>query len=283
VSYLSGIDISGVGQGAWTPVLTGEAFCWVKASEGNFQDADYPVHANAVLSHAGIDLFAYHFGRREWTAQEQVTAFLAQTQKATLLCLDYEYATNRTLMTQVQARSFIKLLRAQDPLHRRIGLYGSQNNPSSVFPKAWNGDLLGADFAWVAAPGFTPTVPWTFWQYSQSHLDLDYFNGDRAALDKLIGRTDPNGTSGVVSMTNRSGYPKNLAVKKGDPFFARAGDSQPIGHQSADAIVAVQGRVVDPGGGWYEVWLDSSAGYTDNIDRPSGYYLHLSEPVTWAP
>jgi hypothetical protein len=274
VAYLEGIDIS-YAQGAWTPVIAGEAFCWVKASEGISQDPYYATHANAVLSHGTIDLMAYHFGRQEWAPALQVAAFLQQTQRAKLLCLDYEYAVNRTLMTQAQAREFIRRLRAADPLKRRIGLYGSQNNPWRVFPA----DLWGADFGWVAITGVSaPSVPWTFWQYGQRGLDHDRFNGDQAALDALIGR--PAG--GVDSMINRSGYPHNYAVAKGDPFYAKAGDATPVGHYSADAVVAVQGRVIDPGGGWYEAWTTTSSGYSDNVDRPSGVYLHLAEPVTWA-
>jgi hypothetical protein len=274
MTYLVGLDIS-YAQGAWTPVISGEAFCWIKSSEGVAQDPEYQTHLSAVLSHASIDPYAYHFGRREWSPALQVAAFLKRTQQARLLCLDYEYANNRTLMTEAQAREFIRLLRAQDPLHRKIGLYGSRNNPWPVFPA----DLWGADFGWVAITGVSdPGVPWTFWQDGQRGVDHDRFNGDRAALDALVGRP----TGGVVSMTNRSGYPKTYAVKKGDAFYAKAGDTKALGSMSADTTVQVQGRVLDPGGGWYEAWVTTSAGYTDNVDRPSGVYLHLVEPVTWA-
>jgi hypothetical protein len=276
--YLEGRDVSHWQQ--TTPSLSGMAFLWAKASEGNFLDDMYVAHVNAALSHSHVDPFAYHFGRAEWTPQVQVQTFLDQTQRALLLALDVEHATSGTTMSETQGRDFIRLLRLQDPLKRRIGLYGSLRNPWST----WPADNWGADFAWKAWPGSSaPPSPWAFWQFHQTGGDLDYFNGDRAALDALIGR--PPAATGVDAMINRSGYPKNYAAAKDLPFYEHAGDdlTKPLARMSKAAVVAVQGRVVSPGGGWYLVWLNSSAGYADDVLRPSGYYLHLQEPVTWAP
>lgn len=276
VAYLEGIDVSAYQR--TTPILHGEAFIWVKASEGTGLDPMYVQHVNAALSH-GIDPMAYHFGRAGARVADQVATFLLQTQRAKVLALDVERSPSaRTVMTEAQGREFISTLRARDPLHRQIALYGSLESPWPTWPH----DNWGADIAWKAWPASTPPPePYAFWQYSQTGLDRDRFNGDTTALNALLGR--PPSDAGVVAMLNRSGYPRNLSVKKGDSFYAKAGDTKPIGHMSTDAVVAVQGRVVDPGGGWYEVWLTSSAGYPDDQDRPSAYYLHLQEPVTWAP
>jgi hypothetical protein len=171
---LNGIDIS-----KWqptTPSLAGLAFAFARATYATTVDPKYATHV-ANFRRAGIVVGAYHFGVGHKTVAAQVKAFLAASKGADLLVLDLERDSTKT-MTQAEARAFIKAVQAAG---KKIGLYHSR----SGFPS------LGQDYNWVAqwrtAPPFG--IPWAFWQWQGSPLDRDKFNGDKAALLKLAGKT----------------------------------------------------------------------------------------------
>ena len=169
---LEGIDIS-----KWqttTPSLSGREFAFVRATFGTAPDSAYAQHAANVRA-AGKVLGAYAFGVGG-DPIAQANAFLATAKDAHLLALDLERNTTGTSMTDAEASLFIATIHKAG---RKIGLYHSL----SGFPQA-----LGQDWNWVAAWGSTaPSIPWAFWQYRGSPLDLDRFNGDLSALRRLAG------------------------------------------------------------------------------------------------
>jgi hypothetical protein len=174
VNYLNGIDIS-----KWqptTPSLAGQSFAFARATYATTVDPKYAMHV-ANFRKAGLVVGAYHFGVGFVSVPAQVKAFLTASKGADLLILDLERDSTKT-MTQAEARAFIKAVQATG---KKIGLYHSR----SGFPS------LGQDYNWIAQWRKEPPtgIPWAFWQWQGSPLDRDKFNGDKAALLELAGKT----------------------------------------------------------------------------------------------
>ncbi len=172
---LPGIDISS--YQSVTPSLTGLAFAFAKASEGNFADAKYQTHI-ANIRKAGLTTGAYHFSRASLgTPQAQAAFFLLTAGSVDLYALDVEGSDAFTL---AQCQAFIA---AMHQAGKRVGMYHSL----SGFPHA------GQDWDWVAYYNPTPpTISYDFWQYGPRTIGLqkvdgDTFNGDAAALAALVG------------------------------------------------------------------------------------------------
>lgn len=181
MSNAKGIDIS-VYQSS-TPTLAGLDFIFARATYATSGDGKYAMHfANAEKADCVIGAYHFGVGGAQASVSAQVAAFLAAVGDADILALDLEKNGTGVAMTPAEASSFIVLLRSLDPKKRKIGLYHS----ASGYP------TLGQDFNWVANWNPTPpSTPWTFWQFRGSPLDLDQFNGDRAALLAWVGIADP--------------------------------------------------------------------------------------------
>ena len=174
MTMLNGIDVSR--YQATTPSLAGLSFLLARASIGTWPDHVYPTHiANARK--AGMIVGAYHFGTAAPVAA-QVATFLASAGSADQFALDLESNGGQPPMTWTQARAFIAAVKATG---RKIGLYHSR----SGFPS------LGQDWNWVADWSQVPSIPYRFWQYRGSPLDLDHFNGTLAQLRALAGKPVP--------------------------------------------------------------------------------------------
>lgn len=172
-----GIDISHW-QGT-TPSLAGLDFLIARASYANSPDDKYQLHYSNARK-AGLVVGTFHFGvgAAQASLVAQAAAFLTAAGGADFLALDLESnGKNGPSMTTLEARSFIALVRNTDPRKRKIALYHSL----AAYPS------LGQDLNWIAdwnpAP---PGIGWDFWQYRGNPLDLDVFNGDRAALNALV-------------------------------------------------------------------------------------------------
>jgi hypothetical protein len=173
VAYLAGVDVS-AHQSA-TPDLRPFRFLFARATYGHFADRLYAMHiANAKA--AGLVVGAYHFGRSGSVDPigGQVDAFLARVGSSTrLLFLDMEADGSNPAMSHAEGVDFVNRIHARG---LRIGLYHSQSGFGDV-GQDWN------DVAkWSTTP---PTIPWTFWQYQGSPLDLDYYRGTLAQLHEL--------------------------------------------------------------------------------------------------
>lgn len=170
---LQGCDISQ--YQSTTPDLSAYAFVFCRATYGTSVDTMYGKHSAAVRTQ-GATLGAYAFGRSATKAPiaDQVAMFLATAGSADLLALDLESDGTNPAMSDAEASAFIAAVHATG---RGIGLYHSQ----SGYPS------LGQDWNWVASWGrLAPPIPWAFWQFRGSPLDLDAFNGDAVALRALI-------------------------------------------------------------------------------------------------
>lgn len=178
---LNGLDISE--YQASTPPLGAQSFVFARATYDCHPDAKFGQHMSAARM-AGIVRGAYHFATGRSTAPAQASAFLNAAGDAHLLAVDFESDSVPASAALVQA--IIASIRANDPRHRKVGLYHSE----SGFPE------LGQDFDWVAHWGAAfPARHWQFHQYTSDgslagyagRLDLDRFNGDLTALHALAG------------------------------------------------------------------------------------------------
>lgn len=186
-----------------TPSLAGLNFLIARATYATTPDDRYAQHMTAARK-AGLIVGAYHFGvgAAQATIAAQAIAFVKTAGAADFLVLDFESnGTNGPTMTGLEAQSFIRVVRSSK---RKVGLYHSL----SGFPS------FGQDFNWVADWGAkAPTIKWTFWQYTDTPVDGDYFNGDIAALRAFIGGVIGGGTTTTkIALENIAKTIKNVDV-----------------------------------------------------------------------
>jgi hypothetical protein len=165
-----------------TPSLAGLDFLIARATYATTPDDKYAQHfANGRKANVVTAAFHFGVGAGQATIASQASAFLRYAGAADLLNLDLESnGTSGLSMSGTEGQAFIAAVKSADTRKRKVGLYHS----ASGYPD------LGQDYNWVAEWGATPpAIKWTFWQYRGSPLDLDYFNGDRAALNAFIGGT----------------------------------------------------------------------------------------------
>jgi hypothetical protein len=246
-----GIDIS-YANGT-TPVLTGRAFVFVRACYGTRQDTRWDYHT-ANVRRAGRVLGAYAFGINE-NGATQARAFLAIAHEADFLALDWERESGKPEMTSAQAAAFIDTVQAAG---REIGLYHSD----SGFPNA------GQDWNWVAKWGTTaPTRPWLFWQYRGSPLDLDYFNGDAAALGLAAG-----GGSEMINAAGNGLHSGRIARITADTPLL----DTPGGKKIATAQEGYRYPFIGTATGYRAVLVETALPYPDKVKRPTVLYVAAS-------
>jgi hypothetical protein len=251
MTWLEGIDIS-YAQ-AVTPKLAGLSFVAVKASEGNFRDPRYAMHAANVKA-AGLPLIAYHFGRREWPVATQLATFQSVASDADAWALDYERSNVRTLMTETQARQFIKGWQAHD----EIGLYGSEFNPWRLFPA----DSYGANWRWVANWGANPPqVAFDLWQYQGVGLDRD--RATQSSLDKVLRKP---AAGGDVKFSTLYEPAMSVAAPKGTSLRDFTGAEW----TTLDTATTLETfGLADAHSGQFVVRVNTAHFYADGVKRPT--------------
>lgn len=170
---LRGIDVSAWQTPSdWTPA--GLDFVVARASIGGATDSQYARHI-AKARAADLVPGAYHFNddRRDVFAQARL--FVQASGDVPLRFLDVE---GDHAFSAAQARAFI------GEVHRLGHTCGLYMSASAYY---WG---IGQDYDWIAKwSSIQPAGGWEFWQYTSDgratdggRLDLDYFDGDRAAL-----------------------------------------------------------------------------------------------------
>lgn len=193
---LPGIDVSHwQGTIDWNAVAAdGVEFAFVKASEGgDYTDPRFAANW-AGARRAGVIRGAYHFFRPQTDAMAQAAHFLRTVPFAPgdlPPVLDVEVTDGRS-MDAVAAGVRTWLQEVERATGRRPVIY-----TRASFWTAQMGGAFGGYPLWVAHYGVaSPGIPagwggWTFWQHSDAGrvdgisggVDLNWFNGDRAALD----------------------------------------------------------------------------------------------------
>jgi lysozyme len=196
---LPGIDISHwQGTIDWDAVAAdGVEFAFIKATEGgDYVDPRFAANW-AGAQRAGVIRGAYHFYRPQTDAMAQAAHFLSTVQLAQgdlPPVLDVEVTDGRSAaMIAAGVRTWLQEVERATG-HRPI-----------LYTRAsfWTGQM-GSGFGgyplWVAHYGVSsPSIPaewsgWTFWQHSDAgrvngisgDVDLNWFNGDRQALDVFV-------------------------------------------------------------------------------------------------
>ena len=161
----TGIDTSHYQPGDITAALKGCTFAIGQASVGVWSDPTYTIHTTECVK-AGVVAAAYHYVVPGPGDGRQAAVFLtAAGPRAQFLAIDHE---GPALRYPTLTRGIIANVRRLDKLHRKIGLYCSNDN--------YPGDL-GQDFNWIADYATVPSVAWEFWQKSGSGIDHDVFAG----------------------------------------------------------------------------------------------------------
>lgn len=186
-------------------------FVFLKATEGEtYQDATYSRRHAAVRS-AGKIAGAYLFYRTDSTPGHHVEWFhtVAAIQPGDVVILDFEndgswsqYSNQALAGMATQAMQLLLSAYSQNRVLLYCNLW-TYNNVIAPFSVP-NGDGL-----WLAEPSSTPAIPWVFWQYAQSGVDLDQGNFD--SVDRLHtwaygkGQLPPGVTTGEVEWNGNMG------------------------------------------------------------------------------
>ncbi|KAG8762990.1 hypothetical protein FRC12_008768 [Ceratobasidium sp. 428] len=195
-----GIDVASYqGNVNWASQKSnGVSFAYVKATEGTGYTNPYFDQQYSGSYNAGMIRGSYHFARPDVsTGATQADYFVAHgggwsaDGKTLPGALDIEYNPYGATCYGLSAASMVSWIKSfSDRYHSKTGRY-----PTIYTTTDWWKTCTGnsAAFAttnalWIARySSSVGTLPagWsyhTFWQYSSSPLDQDYFNGDAAAL-----------------------------------------------------------------------------------------------------
>jgi lysozyme len=170
-AWPAGVDVSH--WQASTPSLDGLSFLFARACYGTTRDLSYAQHASHARA-AGLVVGAYCFGRGSESPAAQAAALLSVAPGADLLALDLESDAGHTPMSTAQAGTFTDAIHAAG---RTVGLYHSESGYPDV----------GQDWRWVANWNREPVIPWDFWQWCGSPLDMDWYHGSEMDLWVLAG------------------------------------------------------------------------------------------------
>lgn len=208
---LKGIDVSG-----WQPIgnfsetglaNAGLSFAYIKASQEDKTSNQYAQAQFDLFTKAGLAVGFYHFGDVSEDAHKQAdllcerAAKVAGARRTLPPALDLEWFKDHNHLPDGAFRSWAAkfLNRLADNVDRTAVLYTG--------PSFWKEHVAGrieADYLlWTVdytAPDAEPTLPpghsvWTFRQYTGSgrssaypgrDVDLNHFNGDLTALNRLV-------------------------------------------------------------------------------------------------
>ncbi|MBN9741730.1 MULTISPECIES: GH25 family lysozyme [Amycolatopsis] len=195
----SGIDVSSY-QGAvdWQSYWNqGKRFAYVKATEGTgYQNPDFTQQYNGSYN-VGMIRGAYHYGRPDLSGgAAQADYFVAhgggwsKDGKTLPGTLDIEWGPNSACygLSQSAMVSWIKAF--SDEYHAKTSRWPVIYTATSWWTQCTGnkGDFSSTNPLWVAAYSSSPgALPYnwgfyTFWQYTSTPLDQDYFS---AGIDRL--------------------------------------------------------------------------------------------------
>jgi hypothetical protein len=157
------------------PNTPSKDFYFLKATEGvTFRDPTYQARAAAVRA-AGKVLGAYHYWHYADSEFEQVSVFAqhAQLLPGDVGILDFEDdGTWHTLTAgAIATRGTLTMNQMRHAFpYNRLLLYC---NETTFYTIVQPFNVPQGDGLWIAHPGGRPTMPFLFWQYGQTGVDLD--------------------------------------------------------------------------------------------------------------
>lgn len=173
---LHGVDVSGH-QPGWTPD-TDDKFVFVKATEGRTVVNSQAAAQLKAARTKGLQIGHYHFLWPD-NAKAQAAWFVgnADIRSGDLLVCDWEN-TGGGHPSVEDAAVFIAEVERLKPGHR-VGLYCNRSDWANTAVKA-------NDFLWIAQwSSTTPTMDWTFWQYTDKPIDQNWAAAKFGSLAEL--------------------------------------------------------------------------------------------------
>lgn len=175
MSAVEGIDTSH--WNTW-PNIKPHAFVWIKATEGNAWEDPTFTDRLAKLRATDKIVGLYHFLTVGIDVDQQASWFnrVANPQPGDVLGLDFEWDEHWRSRTNpwlaAWAMDAMNTLADMFP-HNRSVLYCNRTvNATIIEPYS----VPLNDGLWLASPGAVPRVPWVFWQYGSTTVDLDRAN-----------------------------------------------------------------------------------------------------------
>lgn len=189
-----GIDTSHY-NGDITHAVSQSDFVISQCTVGTWIDTAY-AGDQAIARSQGKLAAAYHYAVYGPGPTRQAQVFLAHAGNADWLMVDAEQrGSNRLLNHPDTITAIIVNIRRLDPLHRKITLYSSRAttvNDKGVQRSIWKA-VTAQDANHVAdyggdpnRSGAQPPVPWSFWQYSGTGIDRDWYAGTLAQLKAWV-------------------------------------------------------------------------------------------------
>ena len=294
-SPLQGIDVASYQDPVnWSQVASdGYAFAFIKATEGNYYTNPGYATDFAAAKAAGLLAAGYSFANpydpaSNGTAVQQADYLLqnasySQDGKTLPLVLDLEPSpygngecyglTTTAMITWIQQfRTEVQNTIGKPPIIYTLSTWWSQCTGNTT--------QFATDPLWIADPN-DPAPPqvggwssWTFWQYASGTVngstgatDLDYFNGDLAALDALA---QPISINGPGSQSGTAGDPVRQNVTATDSSggtLTYAASGLPPGLSINSSTGLISGWLTTPGS--YTVTVTASdANGSNSISFP---------------
>lgn len=180
-----GHDVSAYQAPLTAADLDGLSFCFAKATNGP-EGTDPNFAANwAVMKSKGIHRGTYHELEASFI-QEQAAHFLATVRLQGLEPGDMlaVVASDYSGVTDADVRAFLDELRAAAP--RCPALVYSDLSVAATLISCTGYDLWAAWPSATAPADVSPWKTWRFWQWSETGLDRDAYNGTPAELNAWI-------------------------------------------------------------------------------------------------
>lgn len=170
------------------------SFVYIKATEGvSFVDSTFERNYERALT-AGIPVGAYHFFRFDMNGTLQAKHLLRNISGKVFdlpLVIDVEQHGNPEVVTGsvlFRLRDMVDYLRIVNP---NIIIYTNANG----YERFYQGNFEDCDLWICRFRQLDPNLPWLMWQYShwgsvtgvEGDVDLDVFNGQQAAFERLLG------------------------------------------------------------------------------------------------
>jgi lysozyme len=169
-------------------------FMFIKATEGTtIQDSKYETYY-AEAKKLGIPVGSYHFFSYKCTGKEQADKFLStiQYQSGDMLpVLDAEYTRSipkNKIKVMKELTSFV------NTVYEKLGIYPIIYCNYFYSQKYFDQEILKKCKLWIANYKAKPTCEYHLWQATNKGkldsvkglVDLNFFNGDKDALQELI-------------------------------------------------------------------------------------------------
>lgn len=170
--------------------FSGYDFVIIKSSEGiNYQDEGMKRHVQSALS-TNTPFGFYHYARPDLgnTGAQEAASMLQYISPyigQCVIALDWEQNSLSYPISWIE--EFLNYILDKTGVHALLYIQANQATQSKYSPIANAGFGLWVAHWGVEEPSFSNWNTWTVWQYTDTPIDLDYFNGTVEDWNALAG------------------------------------------------------------------------------------------------